>query len=584
MIIFETNTGKLYEITPTKAGENYMTCPVCSAGRKKKRDKCFCWNDEKKVGRCNHCEATFSVHSQLRQREAKAYAVPEWKNITALSDKAVHWFGGRMISQNTLLKRRIYTDQEFMPQFGKACEVICFPYFRGEKLVNIKFRGPQKSFRMVKDAELIFSNFDTIATSKELIICEGEMDELTFEECGYWNVCSVPNGAGATDLTYLDNYVDALDHIEKFYIAADFDEAGLKLRNELIRRLGVEKCRIVTYKGYKDANELFCKEFKAGIDEVLKTASEIPIEGYLNLQDQYDDIYSMFQNGLSQGDGVGMESLDEHLRWETGRLAVWTGIPSHGKSEFVDFLMVKMNLCHGWKTLYFSPENYPLKCHFSKIAEKITGCKFKQGKLSEEDFEEVFSYIEDNFFWLEPYQNATIDSILERAKLFVKRKGIKQLVIDPFNCLEQKALPGETDTKYIGRFLDELTRFAKQYDVLVHLVAHPAKMEKINGTYKAPTLYDISGSANFNNKADYGISIYRNFATGRTSLIPLKVRFKNLGSPAPEGIELQYNLENGRYEVPVGDVYLLDNSNWLHPTDASEPNLPWGNTDDGYPF
>lgn len=48
MIIVETKTQKLYEISPARShGENYMTCPVCSETRKKKRDKCFVWNADK---------------------------------------------------------------------------------------------------------------------------------------------------------------------------------------------------------------------------------------------------------------------------------------------------------------------------------------------------------------------------------------------------------------------------------------------------------------------------------------------------------------------------------------------------------
>ena len=280
MIIVETKTQKLYEISPARShGENYMTCPVCSETRKKKRDKCFVWNADKGVGHCCHCDATFSSRTQLTSRQSKDYAVPVWKNKTGLTD-------GGMISQATLREMRIYSDKEWMPQYGRDTKVICFPYFVGDRLVNIKYRGPQKSFRMVKGAELIFYNFDCIAASKELIVCEGEMDALSFIEAGYKNVVSVPNGAGATDLTYFDNYVDNLGHIERFYIAADFDEAGLKLRNELVRRLGSEKCLIVTYKGRKDANELLIAEGGLAVREVIEGAQEIPIQGYINLSER----------------------------------------------------------------------------------------------------------------------------------------------------------------------------------------------------------------------------------------------------------------------------------------------------------
>ena len=93
--------------------------------------------------------------------------------------------------------------------------------------------------------------------------------------------------------------------------------------------------------------------------------------------------------------------------------------------------------------------------------------------MSREEFDRVFDYIGDHFFWLDPYEEPTLENILGRAKQFVQRRGIKQLVIDPFNSLEHKRDRNETGSEYVGRFLDELSRFAKRYGVLVHLVAHP---------------------------------------------------------------------------------------------------------------
>ena len=89
---------------------------------------------------------------------------------------------------------KVYSDIEWMPQFGKDIEVICFPFFRNSKLINIKFRGAKKSFKLVSNAELIWYNFDCILEAKELIICEGEIDCLTFIENGFKNVYRYPAG------------------------------------------------------------------------------------------------------------------------------------------------------------------------------------------------------------------------------------------------------------------------------------------------------------------------------------------------------------------------------------------------------
>jgi twinkle protein len=506
----------------------------------------------------------FIIESKLKNKEPKVYERPKWKNKTDLTDKAVKWFESRRITQTTLKKMKIYSDVEYVPQREKKEEVICYPYFRNGELVNVKYRAGLKAFFLVKNAELILYNLDVVTQNESLIIVEGEMDALTFIECGYDNVVSVPNGASSLDLSFLDSCMDDLDKIKTFYIAVDFDEQGLKLKNELVRRLGQERCKVVTFDGCKDANELFCKAGRFAIKEIIDKAVEIPIAGMIDLDYLWNDFYAMYRNGLPEGLRIGLGPIDEHIRWEVGRLAIWTGYPGCGKSEMLDFVIVKLNLLHGWKTAYFSPENYPTCIHIAKLTEKLTGRKCDKWYIAADDLEKAYDYITENFFFLEPYENATLESIIERAKLNVRRKGRKQLVIDPFNTLEHKAMSGENQTEYISRFLDEISRFAKQYDVLVHLVAHPSKpssMRRSDGKLDIPDMYDIAGSAHFNNKADYGISVVRDFENQTTTFYPLKVRFKNLGGPYKSGIMLKYNYVNGRYSLMSE---LWDNNNWLN--------------------
>ena len=188
MKIQSSITGAVYEFTPNGRGvEQKYLCPECSHLRKKKNDKCLNWNIDKEVGLCHNCNASFR---QFKHTEQKQYTVPEWKNITDLSDAAVKWFTGRMISQATLVKMKIYTASEFMPQHSKEVETICMPYFFQEELYNIKYRGPEKSFKMVSGAELIFYNQDALLNFEDIIIVEGEIDALSFIQCGFDNVVS----------------------------------------------------------------------------------------------------------------------------------------------------------------------------------------------------------------------------------------------------------------------------------------------------------------------------------------------------------------------------------------------------------
>jgi len=558
MKIVSSITKHVYDLDFKKSGENMLPCPECNDSRKHKGKKSFSFNATQKVGFCQNCQAKFYEYKPFK--EQKQYQVPVWKNITQLTERAVKWFNDRMISQATLAKMKVYSDHEFMPQTGQQESVICFPYFLDANLVNIKYRDGRKNFKLYKDAELVFFNINVLKEVKEIVIVEGEIDALSYIEAGISNVVSVPNGAGK-NLEYLDNHIELFDPLEKIYIATDNDIKGIELREELIRRLGQERCLIVLFNDCKDANEYLVKNGGIALANTLKTAFEIPVSGIVNLGNYYDDIYSMFIHGLEKGKGIGNE-LDNLVTWELGRLAVVTGIPGHGKSEYVDFICVLLNVMHSWKVAYFSPENYPIKYHFAKIASKVSGKQFKQGYMQQDEFESVYEYIQDNFFFIYPEDDMSFDNILTKAKYLVKKYGIKIFVIDPYNKIEHMRASSESETEYISKLLDRISAFAKQFNVLVFLVAHPRKMDKNNqGFYNVPNLYDINGSANFYNKSDYGMTVYRDFVNKVVQIHVIKVKFKHLGDGGT--INLHYNYVNGRYEPENATVDRWNQTNYL---------------------
>lgn len=495
---------------------------------------------------------------EFKPFEPKQYTLPVWKNLTNLSDRAVKYFEGRMISQKTLNRMRVYTDTEFMPQFDKVVDVICFPYFVGDKLVNIKFRGPQKSFKLVSGAELIFWNIDCLQKTDEVIIVEGEIDLLSFIQAGFDNVISVPNGANK-NLEYLDNCIDAFKDIKRVYLATDQDTKGIDLRDELIRRFGPERCYVVSFKDKKDAND-YLLSYGPALKDVIKEAQPVPVKGIVDAGMMYADIRNLYENGIKSGLKINQDEIDKFVTWESGRLAIVTGIPSSGKSEFVDYIVTKLNLLHGWKAAFFTPENFPLKYHYAKIFEKLIGKKMSISEANEIEYDMAYEHIRDNFFYILNEEDFTIKNILDSAKILVRSKGIKILVIDPYNKLEHKY--NDSETQYISRFLDQIITFAKINDLLLILVAHPKKMDKDKeGKTHVPSLYDISGSANFYNKTDYGMTVHRkagpdNVMINEVEVHFQKIKYKHLGV---QGIaELKYNYVNGRFQQ-CG----YDNGNWL---------------------
>ena len=558
------------------SGNTKTYCPQCRESRSNKRDKSLSVNLADGMYHCHYCgwsgcaaEKTDNwqkpFYNPIPMKIQKTiYKKPTSNGNTKLSDKAVNWFNNeRCISIATLQAMNITEGPEWMPQEQKEMNTIQFNYYLNGEHINTKYRTGNKYFKLTSGAELILYNIDSIKNTKECIITEGEIDALSFVEAGRSDVVSVPNGANA-NLTYLDDYIDEyFENKETIYIASDTDTKGVLLRDELLRRFGPERCKIVDYgEGCKDANEHLKKFGRDSLLRCLDNAAEIKIDGVFTLSDFELSLDVIFENGLQRGLIIGHPNFDRLCSFETKRLCVVTGIPGSGKSEFIDEIAERLNIRYNWKFAYFSPENAPLSYHASKLIEKFTGKRFSKETLSYGEYKQVKQHIENNFFFISPANDFKIDTILDKARALVRRKGIKAVVIDPYNRLEsQQGIRNET--QYISEVLDKLTSFAQKHDMLVILMAHPTKQPKTKeGKIAIPTLYDISGSANFYNKADFGLVVHRDRERNVAQLAVQKVKFRHLGEC---GIaEFKYNLNNGRY-VPYNgeDEIKWDNSNHL---------------------
>ena len=193
------------------------------------------------------------------------------------------------------------------------------------------------------------------------VIVEGEMDVLSFHEAGIFNTISVPNGAtlNNNNLDYLDNCIDYLDNKERIILAVDKDEAGQALQQELIRRLGAEVCFIIDFNDCKDANEYLLKHGTKRLSELIQQAQAVPLENVTTFNDIEGEITDFVENGFKKGYQIGLNNFDDIFSTYTGQFITVTGIPSSGKSDFVDQMVVGYNQNYQWKTAFASPENAP---------------------------------------------------------------------------------------------------------------------------------------------------------------------------------------------------------------------------------
>jgi twinkle protein len=503
--------------------------------------------------------------------EGKKEFVKPLPRLEKLDKKKLEFFEQeRKISNDTLLRMKVTEGKEFMPQLKGEAPVICFNYYLGDDLVNIKFRGPKKSFKMAKDAESIFYNIDALNGETEAIIVEGEIDVLSLIECGIYNVVGVPNGTppkgSRMSLEYLDNCWQYFESLQRVIICVDNDEVGRYLKEELGRRIGKERCKVVHYpEDCKDPNDVLVKHGKEAVKSMIKSASDWPLEGIVTMEEIYPLVESYYNDGFPPGAKSSFDGMDELLTFMPGHLTMVTGIPGHGKDEVTNELAVCLAENEGWPWGVFNFEESPA-IHTSKLIEKYCKKAFafrknQDHRVSRAGFEKGVGFVDHHFKFVNVgLVDVTIQGIVQMAEQLVRRYGIKGLIINPWNYLEHRKAERQSETEYVSEVLTILCNFLSRCNVHCFLIAHPVKMDidKKTGKTKVPTLYSINGSSHFYNKTHNGICVYRHVDTGQTEIIVQKVKWYWLGHI---GSALYYfNTDTRQYNLLQVNRFGMNNS------------------------
>ncbi len=545
-----------------EVGKAQGICPLCSHTRKpeNKKQKCASYDWERGLGTCHNCDRTFQMHTYQRKGASeKVYVRPETPDaIHNVSTNVETWFESRGISKHTLQALKVTEGPEFMPQTGKTENTIQFNYYMGDQLINVKYRDGRKNFKLYKGAEKVFYNINSIVGYEYCIIVEGEMDALSLYEAGIENVISVPNGAtlNNNNLDYLDNCIDYFTDKEKIIIAVDSDDAGQALQTELVRRLGAEVCYLADFNGCKDANEYLLEYGKEELAKRIAKARPVPLENVTTFKDIENEVTDFVTNGFKPGYQVGLENFDDIFSTYTGQFITVTGIPSSGKSDFVDQMVVGYNSNYGWKTAFASPENAPTYLHAHKLMRKTWQDMPRKADIGTDKWNQVAEHVNDNYFFID-MERYTLEAVLRKGAELVKRKGIKCLVIDPFNKIRDVNAVSDDVNRYTMDYLQKIEIFAKKYDVLVFIVAHPTKMYKgSDGQIEEPTMYNIKGGGEWYDASYHGILVHRNYEAKTVKAKVLKVKFQNLGENGAEA-HFKWEPKSGCF-IPHRDMVVND--------------------------
>lgn len=536
-------------IATTSDGQHRTTCPACSAQRKKARDPCLSVevseNGTKARYLCHHCGMSGGAGGEVRDmRPRKTYRRP--KPPVALTDRngdeaMLSWFKARAIGDETVRAFGIHRARHWFPQFGEERDCLAFPYrWRGE-LTNVKYRArvtidgkESKTFAQEKDAEPTLYNADEIQAD-ELVIVEGEMDVLACWDAGLRSVVSLPNGAAKSvdlngkRLDALEAHADTLADVKRVVIATDSDEPGAALAEALSLRFGRDRCwRVRWPDGVKDANEMLARDGADALRAAVSSAAPWPVDGVHQPHEFAGEVEDLYFGRVATPLSCGIRELDALWRIVPGTFNVITGIPNHGKSMFVDQVAVNLAQRSGWNFAVFSPEHSPAR-HLARLAEKLIGKPFDDGpttRMTHRELREAIDWLDQRFTFIRATDAApTIDWLIERFRWCAIRRGVNGIVIDPYNEIEASRSRDQTETEFVSLLISKLKRFAASHGATVFMVVHPTKLKRgDDGQEPVPTLYDLSGSAHWRNKADSGVVIHRDFAADRTCVYVRKIR------------------------------------------------------------
>ena len=537
--------------TNTQQEQQKVICPKCSHTRRNKAERCLSINIQRDVAvwQCHHCDWKGSVHENIREFKPKERYTNNVINIKApqgmLNENNLNW----------IQSRNIFLEMVKVFNLYDCPRGIAFPYYLDGKVKNVKYRDiNEKNFWQEKNTIKSLYNVDNLykywqsnkGLPKRIIFVEGEIDVITLYQCGFRNVVSLPDGA-PKEAKYNDNdkRFSAFEQSQWIFdadeviIATDNDSAGNALKLELIHRFGKDICKVVNFPKYrdatteeekqtKDANECFFLFGQEKVIECINNAQSFPIKGLHSASEYKQTLQDMYDGNVQKAESTGLHQLDKIYKIMTSTFNLVTGIPNHGKSNFLDQILMNMAENQSWKFAVYSPEHSTAN-HIRRLLEKRCRKPFDIGayeRISDEEKNAGIDFIDNHFKFIENTDEIpTIDYILSKSKIAKLRYGIKGLIIDPFNQISQDRDNNKREDEHIRDIIAKCQQFARNHQIWVCMVAHPHKLHRNDsGVIPPPDLYQVSGSAHWANMADAGLVIHRDFEENTTKVITRKIR------------------------------------------------------------
>lgn len=436
------------------------------------------------------------VRDEIPKRQAPTYQRPERPKARRATSILEDWFASRCLSVDTVNAFKVVEQPR-----GEATYIV-FPYLRGAELINAKYRNiaDKKDMRQEAGAEPCLFGWDLIDPRQRWVaIAEGEIDAMTLHQMG---IPALSVNAGAGNHQWIDNDWERLERFSEILLCFDNDEAGRKGVREVANRLGVERCRVVIFGEAKDANEYLvagavADDFKRCCD----AASGFDPDELKSIERFWSGVKSMFYPAHEDSHCPYLSFCGRNELWfefRPGEVTVWTGINGHGKSLLLGQVMLGL-MGQGDRACVFSGEMKP-EMQGKRIAKQLGGLD----RPSPAYLDYMGEWLRDRMWVFDLVGVASIDRLLMVFAYGFRRYGIRQFVIDSLMMTDvPEDGPGAMTAQ--KEAMRKITAFARQYNVHVHLVAHPRKGQDER---RSPGKMDVGGSGKITDGADNLFSVW----------------------------------------------------------------------------
>jgi len=529
--------------TLTPSGQEFLTqCMFCDD----KKGHLYI-NETKKVFFCHKCGEAGNVWKLKRHfgdlKGLKIIHENKYKLPPTGKDKDFH----QKLTQTAMeyLKSQRGLKNETIKQFMLGCdsENITIPYYKNNRLVNIKYRSiKEKQYKREEGCESTLFNIDRIDKTKDLIVTEGEFDCISAVQVGYENTISISTGAQGFNPEWIDFFDSCSGRI---YMAYDNDEKGNEGSDKIAKKIGNYRCYRALLPA-KDFNDCLMAGFtKEDIDKILLESKPYTLQNFIHIAQIADRVNLIFRKE-DKGKGLKLHNwyqFNEKLGGlRPAEITILTGETASGKTTFA-LNIIYFLLSQGERVIIASTE---MKAE--AVLMKLYSIHMKKSfyDFTEEEHEKACKYfITKYLFFIDIYGSLSIDEISDYLDYGNRKYDIKFALLDHLHFF----INSGTDrmVNEIERFMRGLTIIKAKTNMSLILVAHPAKLKNEAGIV---SMNDLKGASAIKQDADNIATLWRDKKGEEKGRNDVYLNFEKVRNDSGLGgkVKYVYNPDNQTYE------------------------------------